>query len=67
MQPMLDKMASIMANSSHLLHETVTTLSNSFNNKLLHPSYKKECYYRPFIPSAIRLYTTVMNYYTAVH
>ena len=38
----LDKLASIMSNSSHPLRETVAAQSSSFSKRLLHPAIKKE-------------------------
>lgn len=52
----LAKLASIMDNPSHPLHQTVGALSSSFSSRLRHPPCKKERYRRSFIPTAIRLY-----------
>ena len=54
----LAKLTSIMDNTSHLLHDTVGSLSRSFSCRLLHPRCKKERFCRSFIPPAVRLYNT---------
>ena len=62
---MLDKMASIMSNSSDPLRETGAGQSISFR-KRFHPTCKKERFRRSFIPSALRLYNTSVMKYCAV-
>ena len=55
---MLAKLASIMDNPSHPLHETVGELSSSFSSRLRLPPCKTERYRRSFVPTAIRLHNT---------
>ncbi|KAF7691794.1 hypothetical protein HF521_010761 [Silurus meridionalis] len=53
---MVTKLSSLLENASHPLYETVTSLSSSFSNRLIHPKCLKERYRRSFLPAAIRLY-----------
>ncbi|KAK7158641.1 hypothetical protein R3I94_005089 [Phoxinus phoxinus] len=53
---MLTRLASIMGNTSHPLHEIVSSLSSSFSCRLLHPQCKTERFRRSFIPVAVRLF-----------
>lgn len=53
---MVAKLSSLLKNASHPLYETVTSLSSSFSDRLLHPKCLKERYRRSFLPAAIRLY-----------
>ena len=58
---MLAKLTSIMDNTSHPLHATISALSSSFSSRLLHPQCKKERYCRSFIPSAIRQFNSTIT------
>ncbi|KAI3352149.1 hypothetical protein L3Q82_020960 [Scortum barcoo] len=42
----LDKLSTIMDNTSHPLHQTVGALSSSFSNRLRHPRCRKERFHR---------------------
>ncbi|KAI5101598.1 C-C motif chemokine 3-like [Silurus meridionalis] len=53
---MVTKLSSLLQNASHPLYETVTSLSSSFSDRLLHPKCLKERYRRSLLPAAIRLY-----------
>ncbi|GAA6097714.1 glutamate receptor 1a [Tachysurus ichikawai] len=53
---MVAKLSSLLENDSHPLYETVSALSSSFSDRLLHPKYLKERYRRSFLPAAIRVY-----------
>ncbi|KAI5098355.1 gastrula zinc finger protein XlCGF28.1-like [Silurus meridionalis] len=53
---MVAKLSSLLQNASHHLYETVTSLSSSFSDRLLHAKCLKERYRRSFLPAAIRLY-----------
>lgn len=57
---MLARLTSIMDNPSHPLHDTVGSLSSSFSSRLIHPRCKKERYRRSFIPTAVRIYNTML-------
>lgn len=59
---MLAKLMSIMVNTSHPLQETTEAPCSSFSGRLVHPHCKKECYCRPFIPTSVRLFNTLILY-----
>ena len=54
----LEKLKSIMDNTSHPLHHTVTALSSSFSSRLLQPRCRRERFRRSFISTAIRLFNS---------
>ncbi|KAI4898460.1 hypothetical protein NFI96_011945, partial [Prochilodus magdalenae] len=45
---MLVKLASMLENDSHSMHETLAALGSSFSDRLLHPKYVKEQYRSPY-------------------
>ncbi|KAI5100278.1 hypothetical protein C0J45_9264 [Silurus meridionalis] len=53
---MLAKLSLLLENISHPLYKTVSSLSSSFSDRLLHTKCLKERYRRSFLPAAIRLY-----------
>ncbi|KAI4878627.1 hypothetical protein NFI96_029045, partial [Prochilodus magdalenae] len=53
---MLAKLASMLENDSHPMHETLAALGSSFSDRLLHPECVEERYRRSFLPAAVRLY-----------
>lgn len=53
---MMAKLSSLMDNDSHPMQDTITALSSSFSDRLLHPKCVKERYRRSFLPAAVRMY-----------
>lgn len=53
---MVAKLSPLLENDSHPLYESVSSLSSSFSERLLHPKCLKERYQRTFLPAAIRCY-----------
>ncbi|XP_078264925.1 uncharacterized protein LOC144598602 [Rhinoraja longicauda] len=53
---MMAKLTLLLDNDSHPMQDTVTALSSSFSDRLLHPKCVKERYRRSFLPAAVRLH-----------
>ena len=53
---MVLKLSSMMDNESHPMQDTVSALSRSFGDRLLHPKCVKEWFRRSFLPAVVRLY-----------
>ncbi|XP_041860220.1 uncharacterized protein LOC121651828 [Melanotaenia boesemani] len=53
---MTAKLSSMLNSPSHPLQHTLTALSSSFSERLLHPRCVKERYRRSFLPAAVRLH-----------
>ena len=53
---MIAKLSSLMDNVSHPMQDTITALSSSFSDRLLHPKCVKERFRRSFLPAAVRLF-----------
>ena len=53
---MVTELSSVMDSESHPMQDTVSALSSSLGDRLLHPECVKERYRRPFLLAAVRLY-----------
>ncbi|XP_078255787.1 uncharacterized protein LOC144593702 isoform X2 [Rhinoraja longicauda] len=53
---MMAKLTSLLDNDTHPMQDTVTALSSSFSDRLLHPKCVKERYRRSFLPAVVRLH-----------
>lgn len=59
---MVAKLSSLLENVFHPMYSSVSALSSSFCDRLLHPKCQKESYRRSFLPAAIRLYNQNCSY-----
>ena len=52
----LGKLMAMLSHGSHPLQDTLSALSSSFSDRLIHPRCVKERFRRSFLPAAVRLF-----------
>ena len=52
------KLHSILDNNAHPLHQVPTASRSTFSNRLIPPRCNTECFWKSFLPVAIRLYNS---------